>query len=145
MSFELSQSGNRANGGEPVTWWWGKFQSQNKEAPSYVIETLFLTIAVNQRSQGLNHQPRSTHIGAHGSSYLCSRGWTCRASMVGEALDPVNAWCPSVGEFEERKVGVGGWVYTFIEAGGGGMEYRVSVGENREGNNIWNVNKQNIQ
>ena len=45
-------------------------------------------------SQGLNYQPKSTH----GSSHICNRGWPCWASMGGEALIPVKAWCPSVGE-----------------------------------------------
>jgi hypothetical protein len=28
-----------------------------------------------QSSQGLHHQPKSTHGGTHGSSCICSRGW----------------------------------------------------------------------
>jgi len=28
-----------------------------------------------QSSQGLKHQPDSTHGGTHGSSHICSRGW----------------------------------------------------------------------
>jgi len=28
-----------------------------------------------QSSQGLNHQPKSTHGGTHDSSCLCNRGW----------------------------------------------------------------------
>jgi hypothetical protein len=32
----------------------------------------------------------------------------------------VKAQCPSVGEFEGREAGVGGWGDTLIEAGGGG-------------------------
>jgi hypothetical protein len=43
----------------------------------------------------------------------------------GEALGPVKAQSPSVGEFEGREVGVGGWVGEhLIEAGGGGMGHR---------------------
>jgi hypothetical protein len=38
-----------------------------------------------QSSQGLNHQPKSTHGGTHGSSRICSRGWPYWASMGGEA------------------------------------------------------------
>jgi hypothetical protein len=30
-----------------------------------------------QSSQGLNHHPKSTHGGIHGSSYICSGGWPC--------------------------------------------------------------------
>jgi hypothetical protein len=48
-----------------------------------------------QTSQGLNHQPKSTNGGIHGSSCICSRGWPCQASMGGEALGPVKAqWMP---------------------------------------------------
>ena len=49
-------------------------------------------------SQGLNHQPKSTYGGTHVSSCTCSRGLPYLASMWEEALGPVEAWCPSVGE-----------------------------------------------
>jgi hypothetical protein len=39
------------------------------------------TISTNQSSQGLNHQPRSTHGGIHGFSHICIRGWPCQASI----------------------------------------------------------------
>jgi hypothetical protein len=39
-----------------------------------------------------------------------SRGWPCRTSMRGEALGLVNAQCPSIGECQDREVGVGGLV-----------------------------------
>jgi hypothetical protein len=71
------------------------------------------TISTNhtpQSSQGLNHQPRSTHGGTHGSSCICSRGFPCLASVGGQALGPVNAQCPSVGECYDREAGVGAWV-----------------------------------
>jgi hypothetical protein len=55
-------------------------------------------ISTNQSSQGLNHQPRSTHGGTHGSSCICNRGWSCWASMGEEALGAVKAQCPSVKE-----------------------------------------------
>ena len=41
---------------------------------------------------------------------ICSRGWPCRASMGGEALGPVKALCPSVGECQGQEAGVGGLV-----------------------------------
>ena len=59
------------------------------------------TISINQTSetcQGLNHQPKTTHGGTHGSSCMCSRGCPCQASMGGEGPGPVKAGCPSVGE-----------------------------------------------
>jgi hypothetical protein len=73
-------------------------------------------ISTNHRSQGLNHQPRSTHGRTHGSNLICGRGWPCQTSMGGDALGPVKAQCPSVGEW---KVG-SGWGHTLIEAGGRG-------------------------
>jgi len=51
-----------------------------------------------QSSQGLNHQPKSTHGQTHGSSCICSRGWPCWAPMGREALGLVKAPCPSVME-----------------------------------------------
>jgi hypothetical protein len=47
------------------------------------------TISTNQNpqsSQGLNHQPKSTHGGTYGSSIICNRAWHCQASMGEEAL-----------------------------------------------------------
>jgi hypothetical protein len=51
-----------------------------------------------QSSEGLNHQPKSTHGGTHGSSCICSRGLSYLASVRGEALGSVKAWCPRIGE-----------------------------------------------
>jgi len=48
-------------------------------------------------SQGLNHQPKSTHGGTHSSSCICSRGWHCLASIGREAFGAVKACFPSVG------------------------------------------------
>jgi hypothetical protein len=42
----------------------------------------------------------------HGSSHICRRGWPCRTSMGGEALGPMKAQCPSVGECQDRRAGV---------------------------------------
>jgi hypothetical protein len=46
------------------------------------------TIWTNQYpwiAQRLNHQPKSTRRGSHGSSCKCSRGWPSRSSMGGES------------------------------------------------------------
>jgi hypothetical protein len=51
-----------------------------------------------QSSQELNHQPRSTHGGTHGSSCICSRGWPTWSSVGGEALCPMKVICPNVEE-----------------------------------------------
>ena len=67
---------------------------------------------------GTNHQPKSTHGATHGSSRICSKGWPCQASLGEEALGPVKAWCPSVGDrtakqewldLWARRGGRGGW------------------------------------
>jgi hypothetical protein len=50
------------------------------------------------------------HGATHGSSCICSRGWPCQILMRGEALGPVKARSPSVGECQDRDSGVGGWV-----------------------------------
>jgi hypothetical protein len=50
------------------------------------------TISTNQTpqsSQGLNHQPKSTHGETHGSIWMCSRGLPYLASKGGEPLDIV--------------------------------------------------------
>jgi hypothetical protein len=60
-----------------------------------------------QSSQGLNHQPKSKHGGTHGSSHICSRGWPYLSSMGEEALGPVKAVCPSVGDCQGQEAGVG--------------------------------------
>ena len=68
------------------------------------------TISTNQTlqsSQGLNCQPKNMHGGTHGSSCIYSRGWPCLESMGGEALGPVKAQFPSVGECQGGEVGVG--------------------------------------
>ena len=62
---------------------------------------------VPQSSQGLNHQPKSTHGGTHGSSCICSRGWPCWTSKGEEALDPEKARCLSIGKYQDREAGVG--------------------------------------
>jgi hypothetical protein len=94
------------------------------------------TISTSQSSQGLNHQPRSTHRGTHGSSRICSRGWPCRASMGEEVLGPGKAQCPCVGECVGGELGVGGWECTLIEARGGGMGWGLLGGGIKKGDNI---------
>jgi hypothetical protein len=55
------------------------------------------TNGTTQSSQGPNHQPKSIYGGSHDSRYICNRRWPYLASMEGETLGPVEAWCPSVG------------------------------------------------
>jgi len=80
------------------------------EGAEGVCNPIGRTISTNQTpqsSQGLNYQPKITHGGTPGSSRICSRGRHCLAS-VGEALGPVKACFPSVGECQVIEVGVGG-------------------------------------
>jgi len=46
---------------------------------------------------GDDHIPQRG-TGTHGSSCICSRGLAYLASMGGEALGPVDAQCPIVGQ-----------------------------------------------
>ena len=91
-----------------------------------------------QSSQGVNYQPKSTHGATHGSSHICSRGWPCWTSMGGPwSFEVLMSKCRGmpgpgsrsgwVGEQGERE-----WDRGFLEE------------ETRKGNNIWNVNKENI-
>ena len=63
----------------------------------------------------------------------------CLASMKGQSLSPVKAQCPSVGECQDREVGVDG----LVSRERGDVVGSCSRGK-RKGNNIWNVNKENI-
>jgi hypothetical protein len=51
-----------------------------------------------QKSQRLNNQQKTTHDVTRGSSHICSRGWSCQASIRREALGPWNTTCPRVRE-----------------------------------------------
>jgi hypothetical protein len=73
--------------------------------------------------------PWSTYGGIHDSSHICSRGWPCRSSLEGEALGPMKALCPDVGECQGQETGVGGLVSRVGGEGGFG-------GEARKGDNI---------
>ena len=70
-------------------------------------------------SRGLDHQTKSTHGVAHDSGHICGREWPGWTSVGGMALGPERVRCPSVEEYQDRKVEVGGWGSTLIEAGGG--------------------------
>jgi hypothetical protein len=59
---------------------------EKTEGSEGVCNPLGRTISTNQSSQGLNHQPRSTHGRTHGSSCICSRGWPYWASVGEEAF-----------------------------------------------------------
>ena len=55
-----------------------------------------------QSSLELKHQSKKTHGRTCGSSYICSRGWPSWSSIGGEALGPVKALWPSIGECQEQ-------------------------------------------
>jgi hypothetical protein len=62
-----------------------------------------------QSSLGLNNQPKKTHGGTHGSSCRCSRGWPSWSWTGREALGPVKVSCPSIREFQGKKLEWVGW------------------------------------
>jgi len=66
--------------------------------------------------------------------YICS--WPYLASMGEEALGPVKAQCPIVGEYQGSKVGLVGVGRTLIEAGEEGMREGNCGGETRKEDNI---------
>ena len=59
-----------------------------------------------QSSQELNHQSKSTDGATEGSSYICSRQWPYQILMGREALVPLKAQCPSVGECQGKETAV---------------------------------------
>jgi len=72
------------------------------EGAKGVCKTMGRTIIpinwIPQSSQGLHHQPKTTHGGTHGSGCICSRGWPYLASMGWEALGSIEAQYYSVRE-----------------------------------------------
>jgi hypothetical protein len=68
--------------------------------------------------QGLDHKPKNTHGATHGTGYIGGRRWPCWTSVGGETLRPESIRCPSVGECQGRRMGVGGWGNTLIEVRG---------------------------
>jgi hypothetical protein len=62
-----------------------------EEVCNPIGETTKSTNQTPQSSQELNYQPKNTHRGTYGFSYICRRGWPYLASKRGEALGPVKA------------------------------------------------------
>jgi hypothetical protein len=62
-------------------------------------------------SLGLDHQPKNTHGATHGADHICGKN-----GLVGYQWEerPLGL---SVGKCQGRRVGVGGWGITLIEAG----------------------------
>jgi hypothetical protein len=63
------------------------------------------------------------HGGTHGSSFICSKGGPSWPSMGGEALGPLKALFPSIGEYHGQEPGVGE-----LESRGRGEEWGFSEG-----------------
>jgi hypothetical protein len=76
----------------------------------FVVRVWILSSCQLQVRDGINHQSKSTQGGTQGFSHICSRGWPCGISMRGEALGFEKAQCPNIGEYQDRKGGVGGLV-----------------------------------
>jgi hypothetical protein len=69
----------------------GRFRGRTERAEGNCNPTGRATISSSQtpqNSQGLNHQPKSTHGGTHGSSHICSRGWPCGGAWYCGGLLP---------------------------------------------------------
>ena len=62
-----------------------------------------------QNFWGMDHPPKNVHGVTYGTGHICSRRWSCWTSVGGEALGPKGVQCPSVGEYQGRRRGVGGW------------------------------------
>ena len=69
----------------PLDWVWvpnGRAIERAEGAEGACIGgTTIWTNQFPQSSQGLNHQPKCTHGGTHGSSCIFSRGWPCGTSV----------------------------------------------------------------
>jgi hypothetical protein len=70
-------------------------------------------------SLGLDNQPKTTHGATHGAGHICGRRWPCWTSVGGEALRPECIQCPSVGECQGGRTGVGEWVKEHPHGGRG--------------------------
>jgi hypothetical protein len=70
------------------------FHSLRETRSEGVDTAIGRTISTNQRSRGLSPQLRNKHGGTHGSSFICSRGWSCWASMGKEAHSPMKDDAP---------------------------------------------------
>jgi hypothetical protein len=112
---------------------------QRTEGAEWVCNPTGRTISTNQSSQGLKHQPRSTHERTHGSIHICRRGWPCQTSMGEEGLGPLKAQCPSVGGYKGQEEGVGGaWPHRRRRRGCG-REFLGGMEWGKE-DNIWIIN-----
>jgi hypothetical protein len=74
----------------------------------------------SRSSQGLDHQPKSTHGATRGSGYICGRGWPYLTSVGGRPLDLRVFNAPVYGNAMAGGLEwIGWWGSTVIEAGGG--------------------------
>ena len=62
-----------------------------EEVCNIIGKTTISTKQTPQSSQELKLQPKKTHGGTHGSSYICSRGWPYLTIMGEKILGPVDA------------------------------------------------------
>ena len=67
----------------------------------------------------LDHKLKNKHGGTHDAGLIYGRGWPCWTSVGGKALRPESVQCPSVGECQGGKMGMGEWGSNHIEAGRG--------------------------
>jgi hypothetical protein len=89
-----------------------------------------------QSFQRLSHQPKSIRCLVYGLWYICSRGLPSLATVGGDALGPVEAWCP-------QKRGNVRWVRSWLCGVSLSWRWRglgMGIRTGKE-NNQWNVNK----
>jgi hypothetical protein len=53
-----------------------KGTKEMKELAALKEEQQYELIGTPKIPEGLNHQPKSIHGGTHGTSHICSRGWS---------------------------------------------------------------------
>ena len=90
----------------------------------------------NNMKQPVPLEPKSTHGGTHGSSFICSRGWLLwrRGPLFWEG-----SLSQYRGMLEEGSRS--GWVG---EQGDVVWDREIFGGETRNGDKIWNINEENI-
>jgi hypothetical protein len=85
-------------------------------------------LSKHPKSMNRNKKIFKTHNDTHESSCICSRRWPSQPSMGGEALGPVKDQCPSIGECQDQKVGMGGLVSRGSREGVGVLEGKLGKG-----------------
>lgn len=84
--------------------------TEGAEGACNSIGRKILTNGTSQDFPGTNPPPKSIHGRVHGSCYIYSRGLSYLASVGGDALGPVEPWCPIKGECEKDESVTSGYL-----------------------------------